>query len=57
MKVKINNDLKVINYPVCFDEIKIGTENRYKHFIFRVNYYYSDYKFFPTKFYKPIIKV
>lgn len=52
-----NNELKIIHYPLCFEEIRIGPEKKYKHFVFRENYYYSDFKFIPSKFYKPIIKL
>lgn len=56
MKNKVK-EFKIINYPVCFGEVRIGPEKKYKHFIFRENVYYDDFKFVPSKFYKPIIKL
>ena len=56
MKNKIAQ-LKIIDYPVCFGEIRFSPERKYKHFNYRENVYYDDFKFVPTKFYKPIIKL
>ena len=56
MKDKIS-ELKIIFFPVCFTEVRIGPERKYKHFVYRENIYYHDFKFVPTKFYKPIVKL
>lgn len=46
-----------VNSPVCFYATKKMVLNISEEKKIHVNKYYSDSKFYPTKFYKPIIKL
>jgi hypothetical protein len=52
MKKKIE-----IKYPLCYQNIKNKVHKDYIHHLFRENKYYGDNKFFPSTFYKPIVKL
>lgn len=50
-------NLKKINHPICFKDIKKGTERPFISLPCHHNKFYEEDRFSPSKFFKPILKL